>query len=91
MRGDVCEHYVAPDNTVPHNMVDDINVLGGRTDSSMFEKREGSLVVSKDRDDRDRLTKILEHLPEPQCLLGGGYRSIILSLTGGLSNNALEL
>jgi hypothetical protein len=86
-----CEHYVASDDTVPHSMVDDVDVLGGRADSTMLEKREGSLVVSKYGDDRDRLAKVLVHLSEPQCFLGGGTRSIALSLTGGLGNHALEL
>jgi hypothetical protein len=91
VRGDVSEQNMTPDDTVPHSMVDDVNVLGGRADSTMLEEREWGLVVSEDGDDRDREVKISEHFSEPERFLSGGTRSIVLSLTCGLGYYALEL
>jgi hypothetical protein len=91
VRGDIREYYVAPDNTVPDGMVNDVNVLSCWADSNVLEERERSLVVSEDGDDRNREAKILEHIPQPECFLGGGTRSIVFSRTGGLSYYAREL
>jgi hypothetical protein len=35
--GDVREHHVTLEDTVPHNVVDDVNVLCGWADSTMIE------------------------------------------------------
>jgi hypothetical protein len=89
MRGDVREHYVAPDYTVPHSMVNDVKELICWADNTMLEERERSLVVSEDGDDGNREAKILEHFPHPEGFLGGVTGSIVFSLTGGLSYYAL--
>jgi hypothetical protein len=89
--GDVSEYYVTFDDTVPDGMVNDVNMLSCWADCTVLEEWERGLVVSEDGDDRDREAKVLEHLPQPQCFLGGGTRSIVFSLTRGLSHHALKL
>jgi hypothetical protein len=89
--GDVREHHVASENTVPDTMVNDVNVLGGWADSIVLEERERGLVVSIDGNDGDREAKILEDFPQPESFLGDRTCCIIFSLTGGLRYYALDL
>jgi hypothetical protein len=82
---------VTPEDTVPHNVVDYVNVLCGWADSTMLEKGTRGLVICIHGNNRDREAKVLEDLPQPQCFLGGGAHCIVFSLTSGLRYYALEL
>jgi hypothetical protein len=72
-------------------MVNYVNVLSCWADSTVLEERERGMVVSEDGDYRDREAKVIEHLPQPLCFLDGGTRSIVFSLTRGLSYHTLKL
>jgi hypothetical protein len=89
--GDVSKHHMSSKDTVPDRMVYHINVLGCRAHYTILEKSERRLVVCVDREDGDRKAKVLEHLPEPQCLIGSRSSSIVLCFTSGLGNHTLEL
>jgi hypothetical protein len=82
---------MTPENTVPHSVVDDVNVLSGWADITMLEKGKRGPIVWKDRNNRDKEAKVLEDLPQPECFLGGETCCIVFSLTCGLSYYALEL